>query len=265
MAIARDSMALFQNSVLTFLYQRLDTFLAERFLGLHAVSMLGAAKQFPAILSRVTGALLVPLLPNLSGLIVSGELTTASRVLNRAVVLSAVIGYTAALGGAALAQPLIRLIASPDYVGAAPVLGWLMAAMSLAIQAGVMGQGLIALGRAASVTQVNTVLAAVSIALNCLLLPRFGILGAGYAALAAVLFSAAAQALLASRHGLRVAWRPLLTLQALFAGLYAGSVVLGGAWGLLIATALFPVLCVATGALPHGEVRALLQAVLPRR
>lgn len=261
----RESLALYQNNLLTFIYQRLDTLVAQHFLGLAGVSLLGAAKQLPTILSRAMGAVLVPLLPNLAGLIATGDLVLAGRVLNRAVVLVAVLGYTATLACAALAGPLLHLLTSNDYVAAAPLVGWLMAAMCLAIQGGIMGQGLIALGRAASVTQANVALAAISLGLNVVLLPWLGIQGAAYAALSAILVSAGLQAGMVHRAGLRLNVGSLLLLQFLFvvcggAGMVFSGMVLG------IATAVvFPIVCIATRVLPWHEVRGLLSAAQPLR
>lgn len=260
---ARESLALYQNNLLTFIYQRLDTFVAQHFLGLGGVSMLGAAKQLPTILSRAMGALLVPLLPNLAGLIATGDLALAGRVLNRAAVLVAVLGYTATLACAALAGPLLHLLTSSEYTAAAPLVGWLMAAMSLAILGGIMGQGLIALGRAASVTQANVALAVISLGLNVVLMPTLGIQGAAYAALGAVFVSAALQAGMVHRAGLRLDIGAHLRVHGLFAACWIAGMVFGGpVLGVGLAL-LFPIACVAAGALPLREVRGLFTAILP--
>lgn len=250
----RESFALYNNSLLGFVYQRLDVLIAQRYLGLEVVGLLGAAKNFPGILSQVMGALLVPLLPNLAALVASGEDETAARVLNRAASLVAFLGYSAVLVSMAFALPLLRLISSEAYLGAAPVLGWLMAGMVLAVQAGIMGQGLIALGRAASVTKVNLIFATVSLGLNLLLMPRFGLVAAGYTAVISLALSAAAQAWLVHRAGLALQWGRHVRMQALF----AAALVLQLLGVLPLATLVaFPAAAIALRALPLEDLLAL--------
>ena len=261
LAATRESAALYQNNLLTFVHQRLDALIAQHFLGLVGASMLGAAKQLPTILSRAVGALLVPLLPSLAGLVAAGDLTLAASVLNRALVLVAVLGYTATLACAALAGPLLWLLTSSAYLPAAPLVGWLMAAMSVAIQGGILGQGLIALDRAAAVTRANIALAVISIALNALFLPRLGVAGAAYAALAAVLASAILQGIQLHHAGLRIQLRGFLGTQVIFAACWAVTLLFPGALPGLAAALAFPVLCIATRALPAAEISGLLGAL----
>lgn len=258
----RESRALYQNQVLNFLFQRVDLLLAERLLGIEAVSMLGAVKQFPVLLSRVIGALLVPLLPNLSALVATGELQTATAVMNRALRLVGVLGYSAVLLCAGLAVPLLTLVSSATYATAAPLVLWMMCAMAIAVQAGIAGQGLIALGRAALVTRSNVVMAVASIGLNLLLLPHYHYMGAGYAAVAAVIVGALLQVTFVHRNGLRIDWRPLIVIQACF--VLPCGVALAMPWpahALFAAALMFPVACLLLGGLPWAELRMLLAAL----
>lgn len=262
----RDSRALYQNQSLTFLVQRLDTFLAERLLSLEAVSLLGAVKQFPVLLSRVLGALLVPLLPNLAALIAAGDRDTATQVMNRALRLVAVLGYSAVLLCAGMGAILLTLVSSPTYAIAAPLVLWMMSAMALAVQAGIAGQGLIALGLPALITRCNLATAALAVALNLICLPRYGYTGAGYAAVAAGLLGMVLQSVLVHRGGLAVAWHPWLKVHALFA--VACAVAWCVPWPsvtLCVAALLFPLGCLLTGGLPWAECQALLAALIGRR
>lgn len=253
---ARASTALYQNSLLNFVSQRVDVLISQRLLGLQIVSLLGVVKYFPTVFSRVMGALQVPLLPNLAALIAQGDHATAARVMNRALLLSATLGYTAVLASAALARPLILVFTDAKYLPAAPALGWLMAAMCLAVQAGIPGQALIALGRPGIVTRVNAATAVLAAGLNWVLLPRFGLLGAGYAATLSMALSALVQAAAADRLGLTLDRRHFVLLQLLFA------LCCGGFWLCpepfrLAAALAFPLLLVITGAFPWTEVRAV--------
>ena len=258
----RTSKALYHNQSLNFLYQRLDILLAERLLSIEAVSMLGAVKQFPVLLSRVIGALLVPLLPNLAALVATGEMATAAAVMNRALRLVGVLGYAAVLLSAGLAVPLLTLVSTKYYAIAAPLVLWLMTAMALAVQAGIAGQGLIALGRATLITRSNIAMAIVSVALNLACLPLFGYKGAGYSAVAATIVGAALQAAFVHRSGLRIAWRPLATIQGCFIVLCGAALTTPWPAHALVAAAfVFPAACMGLGGLPWTELRALAEAV----
>jgi len=257
-----ESRALYQNQMLTFIYQRLDLLLAERLLSIEAVSMLGAVKQFPVLLSRVVGALLVPLLPNLSALIAAGELHTAAAVMNRALRLVGVLGYSAVLLSASLAVPLLTVVSSKYYALAAPLMLWLMTAMAIAVQTGIAGQGLIALGQARLVTRSNVAMALASILLNVVLLFVYGYEGAGYSAVAAVLVGAGLQLYFVHRNGLRVAWRPLATIQGCFVALCGAA--LASPWpapALFVAALVYPAACLLLGGLPWAELRLLIEVV----
>lgn len=261
----RASRPLWQNSLLTFVYQRVDTLIVQYLLGLGGAALLGAGKQFGAVLSRAMGAVMVPLLPNLAALVAAGDVALAARVMGRAALLSGVLGYSATLACLALSGPLVRLLTAPEYAEAAPLVAWLMAAACLGVQAGVFGQGLIAMGQAVWVTRVNAATAAFAVAANLVALPAAGVAGAAYTAVVAVALSGAAQAMLARRQGLAVAVRPLLVTHGLFAACFALAQAVsagGGILGLAIA-AVFPVLCIATGTLPAGELLTLLRALRP--
>ena len=116
-----------------------------------------------------------------------------------------------------------------------------------------------ALGRPSIITTVNTAAAALSLILNALLIPRLGIMGAAYAALAASLFSMTAQSVFVKIHGLALPWaawaKPhLLLLAALALVWLGGGTLLARGIGLM----LFLALALATRLVSIQDLRDIL-------
>ncbi len=265
-AALRFSFPLYVNSLLTFFYTRFDFFIVSAFLGAGAAGIYDTIKRLPTILSRVLNALLVPYLPNVSELIAQDDHAGASRMLHHALALTAFLGYTATLCAVIVQEPLIRLLFSEAYVAGAPVLGLLLAAIALTVQAGILGQSLIALGHPHLITLINIGLACAGVLGNVLLLPAFGLMGAGYAALAAIVLSYLLQAVTAQHYGMTLRWKHLLRPH-LFLGLSALPIVLGaGNWPYrLPALGLFVTLCLSFGVVTRQHLGAVFSALRPVR
>ena len=267
--VYRESIAfswpLYINQLQGFFYQRLDTVLIAGFLGLDMAGIYEMAKRLPMLLSRVLGALLLPYLPNLSALVAEGDSRRAGSLLNQTAILTAFTGYAAALLIVLLQEPVILLLFNAEYLASLPALGLLLVAICLAVQAGLMGQGLIALGHPKAVAVINAGLVVLSVGANVILLPRYGLAGAGWAALVAVTFSNLLQTAYVSRHGIRVNWGAYWRVQGFMAlgfGLsYAGETV---AWRLL-GLAVFTVLCFAGRVITVGQILGIATALLPKR
>lgn len=261
-ACARFSLPLFANNVLNFIYQRADTLLVVYFLGIEAAAFYEMAKRIPGVLSRFFVAVLIPYLPSISELLRRGERGSAARMLEQVSVYSAFTGYGMTLCAVAVQGPLLHVLFTEDYAGAAPVVGPLLIAACLSVQAGVMGQALIALERPHWVMIVNVGLAAIGLGLNLLLLPRFGLAGAGWSAAAAALFSYVLQFAAVRKCGIRVAAGPALLVHGSFAVAYTASVLSGNAPLVTAAAALgFGLACVL---LRTVSLRELVAAYRPR-
>lgn len=261
----RFSMPLYVNSLLTFVFQRFDTMLL--LMVLHApgaVALYEMAKRLPVLASRFLGAFTVPFLPTISELLARGEREAAARFLSRTASIITFLGYLGALLTILVQEPLLILLFNRDYLAATSVLGLLMAAIAVAVQAGLMGQTLIAMGKPGLVTAMNVATAAFSVAANLALLPLLGITGAGVAAVCAAVISHAAQTACVRRHGLRIPLMHLLKPH----GLMLASVLLllagdaGVPWR-VAAVALFTGGCFALRVVTMHDVRGLVRALLP--
>ncbi len=194
---------LYVNNLFGFVFQRVDTLFIGALLGPAAAGLFEmGAKRIPYYISSILNAALVPFLPSLSERVAADDRAGALRLLAQTYSTSAFLSYLAAFAVLALQAPLIRLLFSGLYLAGGAALGLMMVAAALALQAGIMGQALIALGRPHIITAVNIGLAGFSLLFNALLIPRYGVLGAGYAAVLAAAFSFALQTCYARARGL---------------------------------------------------------------
>ena len=215
----RFSLPLSVNALLGFAYQRLDTIIVVYFLGVGSAAVFEMAKRIPGVVGRFLSAGLVPYLPSISGLLRDSGRDGAGLLLQRASAYTAFTGYLATLMVVAVQEPLLAVLFTTDYQDAAPTVGPLLIAACLATQAGLMGQALIALDRPVVVMYINVGLAAIGIGLNVLLIPHFGLAGAGWSAAAAACFSFVLQRAAVAKAGLplkrhRAIWIPIFFMAA---------------------------------------------------
>lgn len=263
-AQVRFSAPLFANNLLNFLYQRADSLLVIYFLGLGTGGMFEMAKRIPGVLSRFFGAALIPYLPSVSEMLHRDEHARAGQLLQGVSALAAFAGYGITLTVVAVQEPLLHLLFTKEYAGATPVLGPLLIAACLAVQAGIFGQALIALEQPRLVMYINSIMAIASIGLNLFLVPRFGLAGAGWSAAAASFISFALQRRAAGRLGIAIPRGRTLLLHGLFIVAYALLLGLGHTIPVAAAAlALFAGGAVASGALPLGELRMLFRRPRP--
>lgn len=212
----RFSIPLWINTLLNFLFQRFDTVLITAALGLQGTAIYETAKRFPQSMARVLNALLLPWLPTITQFIAEGRREDAAKAVGMVLCIITWMGYCGVLLGMLLSRELVLLLASPEYLDAAPLLGWLMCGIHFAVQAGVFGQTLIALGKPAAVTRANIMQAAVSIAVTFMLLPRFGLFAPGYAWCASAGISLAMQMHAVRKQGLLGSARIWAALHGIF-------------------------------------------------
>jgi len=259
------SVPLYINSLLTFAFQRFDTVLLLALLqSPTAVALYEVAKRVPTMLSRALNALLVPFLPTIAELSERGEREDATKFLQRTLLITGFLGYLAVFLIVLIQEPLIIVLFNRDYLATTAILGLLTTAICIAVQAGLMGQTLIALGHPSLVTYVNIFTAIFSIVANIILVSLMGIMGAGIAAVLTAALSFSAQLACVMRKGLRLhrmqcLWPHILLLTAGL-GLYiTGNPV----WARFTAVILFVVLCVITRVVRMNDLRTLLSALRP--
>ncbi len=262
----RFSRPLYVNNLLNFAFQRFDTMLVALLLGgAQIVAIYEIAKRFPIILSRALNAALVPFLPNVSSLLADGRRGEAARLLDRTLALTAFLGYLGVLTVVLLQEPLIVLLSNRDYLEGARVVGLLTAAICVAVQTGLLGQTLIALGRPVYVTLSNVLTAVISVAANCLLIPLLGVTGAGVAALLAALAGGALHIVFLRRQAMPLNLLACAKPQLIMAAACGCIVLPGGALpARLGAWVLFLALSLLFGVVRPRELWQMGAAILRR-
>ncbi|MCC6696962.1 MAG: oligosaccharide flippase family protein [Candidatus Hydrogenedentes bacterium] len=260
----RFSIPLYINNVLGFAFQRADTVLVAMLLGSPTlVAYFEMAKRLPNLISRILTAMLVPYLPGLSNRLSDGDFAGASRLLNQTLSLMAFLGYSSVLAMVVIQRPLIVLLFSQRYLACLPVLWLLMTGACLAIQAGILGLSLVAAGHPGHVTRANIVTAAVSIILNCALIPRFGIIGAAWSLVAVTAMSALLQGYFVNRCGLRLTATSTLVPHAAIAVCLALTQYKEVFWIRASALLLFVVLCLAASVVTPRQLVQWGRHVIP--
>lgn len=260
----RFSAPLFANNVLNFLYLRADTVLVVYFLGLRSAALYEMARRVPGVLSRFFNAALIPWLPSVSELLRGGDRAWAGALLQKVSVTVAFVGYASTLFVIVVQEPLLRVLFTEDYTAAAPALGPLLVAACLAAQAGILGQALIALERPWWIPAINIALVAASLALNAVLLPRWGLAGAGWSALAAAAISYTLQRAAVARAGVPLREGRGLLVHALFLAAWAVPLYRGAdPLPVLAAALVYVAACLYLRAVPTGMWRAALPGSAP--
>ena len=259
----RFSGPLYINSLLVFLYQRTDTLLIGGLIGLEAAAVLEMVKRLPMVLTRVMGAALTPYLPSMSRHIAVPNLLMAGALAGKAARTVGFLGYCIALSAMVVREPLIRLLFAESYVGGATVLCLLLITAVPALQAGIMTQALIALGRNRMILAVNTGVIAITVLGTVILAPHWGLAGAGAAALAGNVCSLAAQTCWARRRGLPVSWGSAF-LPHLAAAPFAALSCLSAGWDFrVLAVVLFVAGCAALRVIRKDDLVTVWRAACP--
>lgn len=233
---AAFSLPLYVNSLLGYAYQRCDTLFVAWLMGpAQAAFFEFGAKRFSTYLNRILVAALTPFLPAMSVLAARKDFEGATRMWNAVSFTFTAGGYTGVLALVSIQEWLVGVLFPAEYAGALPAMGLILAAGVLYMQSGVSGLSLIAFERPAVITAINFVAAIASFACNWMLIPRFGMFGAGIAAIVAAGFSDAAQTWCVARAGMAVSWLRFTGLHALFAGcLIASNALKPGAWAVVV-------------------------------
>lgn len=121
------------------------------------------------------------LLPAMSRL--EGQAARLQAVYGLALARALAAGLPVAVGGAAIASGVLRLFFGEGYVRAAVPLAVLLASIPVSLFRNVAQAGLVAGGRPDALLRTSLVAAPVNLALNLLLIPPYGMLGAAAATL----------------------------------------------------------------------------------
>jgi O-antigen/teichoic acid export membrane protein len=259
------SWPLYINCLLTFVFQRLDTAIIAALMGPAQVAYYEMIRRLPFLLSRLLNSALVPFLPGVSTRIAQQDSEGASRLVNKTASITAFLSYSAALAILVVQEPLVTVLFSAKYLPAIPVLWLLLTGICIQTQAGLMGLALVAANRPKAITVINIFAALASVGGCFVLIPWFGISGAGFAYLASMAFSDITQTFCARRSGLAIRWAQFFKPHAWMTLALAVDLGTDSVLGRVFALGLFLVLCILTGVMPLAQLKDLGRVFLPSR
>ena len=161
--------------------KRVDTILVGYFMAPVYVGYYYLAKQIVDFIQAPAASLGFALSPTYGEEKATGDTDRAARVYETALEHTLLLYVPAAAGMVLVAEPTIRLVFGADYAGAAPVLQVFAAYVVLQAVSFITSDALDFLGRARSRAYAKGITSVANFALNILLIPRFGVVGAAAA------------------------------------------------------------------------------------
>ncbi len=182
--VLRSSGNLLASQILRTLIFNFDVLLLGFLLGEKHVGLYVAPYRFCFVLLAMAVAIHTSYLPAFVRAASRGP-DTLAEVVNRALAFSAAVGAPLVLGGMAVAGPLLRTLFGPDYIDGTPAFRLLILSIGLIFVNGNLNNILLVLDRTSTQLRIVAAATAVNIALNFLLIPVWGIMGAAASTVAA--------------------------------------------------------------------------------
>jgi O-antigen/teichoic acid export membrane protein len=198
-----------------------DAFLIQFLLGDRALGLYAAPYAIAAYTLVIGGALMSASFPRMVRV---SEPSTPNSFIGELGAVMGAIALPIAIGGIVTAEPLLAALFGPNYVETWPVLVILMSMPLFGFLNMTLGQSMSAIGLQRGVLVTSVAAAASNVALNLLLIPVIGILGAAVVAAITEVITLGLYSHLASRSGVHV---PIIAyLGSLPAALTMGLAVL---------------------------------------
>lgn len=223
------------------------------------VGLYVAAYRICFVMIALSDALFFAYLPDFTRARSQGP-DALSEVATRSASFSAAIGVPVAVGGAFVAEPLLVALFGPAYADAAVAFSILLASCAVMLLANPLRNIALVHDRLGAEMRIMVLATVANIALNLLLIPRFGLIGAAAATLAAEIGVFAALSGVVRKLGVRTHLQPLLgvggagAVLAAFLGVAGSSLPLAltiGAGATVYIAALFMLRAVPADALVY--------------
>jgi len=171
------------NSVLTFIFTRIDRFMIGAMISPLGVAHFEIASRIPDSSRRMFESFRAVYFPNISELFAKKKYTEAENVLNASLRLISFLTIFVALVALLFQKEIICLLFSDRYLESAPTLSILMLSLSIGLIGNVLGTSLVAFGQSDKPAKINLVNTITNVVGNVIMIPIFGFIGAAYAAL----------------------------------------------------------------------------------
>ena len=171
------------NSILTFIFTKVDSFMIAAMISPLGVAYYDVASKIPDNMRRMYIAFQSVFFPNMSELYSKKKYKEAEAVLNNSLRLVSFGIIFAAFLILLFHKEIIRLVFSERYMKGAPALPLLMLTLGIGLVGNIMGMSLIALGQSDKPVKINFFNAVTNVLGNMIMIPIFGFMGAVYATL----------------------------------------------------------------------------------
>lgn len=226
-----------------------------------AVGLYTAPYRICFLLLSLAAAIQVSYLPAITRAAAQGK-AQAAAMTGRAIHLAVTVAMPLVGGGMVLAAPLLKVTFGAGYPDGAPAFRFLLASVGCIFIFGAIHNLLLAYDRLRVELLIMAIVAGLNVALNLVLIPRYGLAGAGaVAALGEVIalgLGLAAVWRLGVKPDLRMLWRPLTAAALMGAGLALLGPHRGLTARLIAGAAIYLLALAALRGIPH-EVQAPLR------
>jgi len=174
------------NGTLQLAFTHIGTLSAGWFLGPSAAALYRIARQVATAIVKPTRLVMPALYPELARLWAAGNTNALYRLVMQVTLSGGAFATALLLIAAFGGRWALRMVLGDDFVGAAPVMTWLVGSAAIGIWALPLEPFLISTGRAMTAFATRAFVTALYLPALFLGLKDFGLLGAGYATVAAM-------------------------------------------------------------------------------
>jgi O-antigen/teichoic acid export membrane protein len=172
------------NSILSFIFGRIDTVLVGLLLGAEGVAFYEIARKIPDSLSQIFEAYRMVYYPYMSRFFAEKQWDRLGKLLNNSNRLISFVSLSGALVTMLFGQELVSMLFTSEYAPSVAPLIVLMIGLCFFMIGYILGTSLVAIGDTTKPPLINIFHMAATVIGNLLLIPRFGITGAAIASMA---------------------------------------------------------------------------------
>ena len=169
------------NSILTFIFTKIDRFMIGAMISPIGVAYYEIASKIPDNSRQMYRSFQSVFFPNMVELFAKKRHEEAEKVLNNSLRLVSFVTIFATLIIMLFQKDIIRFLFSERYLESAPAISLLMFALSIGLIGNVLGVSLVSAGYSTKPLIVNVVATATNVLGNLIMIPIFGFMGAVYA------------------------------------------------------------------------------------
>lgn len=185
--ILRKGLPLQVNDVLSFLFNRIDTFIVAGLLGTAGVAFYEVGRRIPDNLRMIYDAFRAVFFPFVSKLYAERNLDQLRDLIHTALRYVSFVTLCGALAAVLVGEPIFRALFSEQYVPAVPVFTIAMITLSLRLVGNILGVSVVAVGDTDKPAITSAIYMLTTLGGNLILIPLLGLVGAALTGLIGVM------------------------------------------------------------------------------